>query len=425
MSKARNRLGIMMGIILVAVATFAGGQQDKSVSDNAETIVLTYALWDQNQARNLRVIADEFETENPEIEIEIEVNGWGDYWTALEAAATGGDLPDVFWMHSNEIFRYASNGMLLDLTGRIEESSDVSLSNFPEGLVSIYNHEGNQYAVPKDYDTIGLWYNKTMFDAAGISYPDETWTWNDLYTAAKELTKEDGSQYGILTPLHNQEGYYNFIYQNGGTVITEDKYSGYDDPKTIEAMKFYISFVKEGLSPLEFGDQERAMWLQNGKCAMGFFGSWNLTGFTSNEYMRENFDVAVLPMTNNGGKATIFNGLGHAIGYNCKHPEAAWKFVEYLSSREGQLRQAELGIAISAYNGTSGAWVKSNDTYDIGVFIDMVDYAQIRPYSETTALWEDRAYEELMPAFFDDDKSVEQACKDAATMMNKVLSDER
>ncbi|MCC9850777.1 extracellular solute-binding protein, partial [Streptococcus agalactiae] len=105
----------------------------------------------------------------------------------------------------------------------------------------IYNIKGEQYAIPKDYDTIGLWYNKKMFDAAGVSYPDETWDWNKLKEAAKKLTKPDGSQYGFLAPLHNQEGYYNFVYQNGGTIITKDKKSGYDDPKTVEALKYYLS----------------------------------------------------------------------------------------------------------------------------------------------------------------------------------------
>lgn len=398
-------------------------QASEEQAASEEEATLRFAIWDSNQESGLRQIADEFEAENPGIKINIQVNGWSDYWTALEAGATGGSLPDVFWMHSNEIYRYASNEMLLNLNDLIESSDVVEMDKFPEGLTSIYNHEGNQYAIPKDYDTIGLWYNKTMFDEAGISYPDDTWTWDDLYEAAQALTKDDGSQYGILTALHNQEGYYNFVYQNGGTIITDDKVSGYDDPKTIEALEYYVRFVEEGLSPQEFGDAERANHLQNGFAAMGFFGSWNLTGFSENEYMAENFDVAVLPAANDGGRASIFNGLGNAIAHNTEHPEAAWKWVEYLSSQEGQTRQAELGVAISAYEGAADAWINSNDTYNIGVFIEMVDYAQIRPYSNTTAVWEDRAYEELRGAFTGD-KTVEEAAKDAAAIMNESLSQE-
>lgn len=422
-------ISLLVAMVLV-VATFSGCASTKSSKGDSSAsssgpVTITYALWDSNQQKGLETMAQEFEAKNPNIKIKFQVVGWSNYWTMLDAAATGGSLPDVFWMHSNEIYKYASNGMLYDLTKLISSSKSVSMKDFPKGLVDIYNFKGKQYAVPKDYDTIGLWYNKTMFDKAGLKYPDETWTWDTLYNAAKKLTSN--GVYGFLAPLHNQEGYYNFVYQNGGTIIKNEngkKTSGYDDPKTVEAMKFYLSFVKDGLSPKVYGDAERAQDMENGLCAMGLFGSWNLSGFTSNDYMKKNFDVAVLPSSNSGKRASIFNGLGNAISHNTKHPKEAWKWVEYLGSKEGQTRQAQLGVAISAYNGTSDAWVDSNKTFHTKCFIDMVKYAQIRPYSNTTATWEDKAYEQLKGAFTGE-KTVDKACSDAAKIMNDSLSTEK
>ncbi len=386
----------------------------------AENVTLNFAIWDSGQEKGLRTIADNFEAANPCIKIKINVTGWADYWTMLEAGATGGSLPDVFWMHSNEIYHYGANGMLLDLTDRISKSDKFKLSDYPDGLTKIYNINSKQYAVPKDYDTIGLWYNKTMFDKAGLKYPDETWTWDTLYSAAKKLTKN--GVYGILTPLHNQEGFYNFIYQNNGKIISDDKKkSGYDDPATIEAMEYYTKFVKEKLSPQIFGDQERAEAMQNGLCAMGFFGSWNLSGFTSNEYMAKNFDVSVLPQGKT--RASIFNGLGNAISATTKHPEEAWKFVEYLSTKEAQEEQAKLGVAISAYNGAADLWVSSNKTFHVKSFIDMVKYAVIRPYSNKTTVWEDKAYETLKPCFTGN-QTVKEACQNTAKQMNEALAAE-
>ena len=434
----RRFIPLLLSLLLLSLSLAACGgnsrktaagstnKEEKTKTEASNTaksggdVTLTYAIWDSNQEKGLRTMADEFEKANPGIKINIQVTGWSDYWTMLEAGATGGSLPDVFWMHSNEIYRYASNGMLLDLTDKISSSDKVDLSKFPEGLVKIYNFNNKQYAVPKDFDTIGLWYNKTMFDKAGLKYPDESWTWDDLYNAAKKLTKD--GKYGVLTPLHNQEGYYNFVYQNGGTIITDDKKSGYDDPKTIEAMKYYVKFIRDGLSPQVYGDSERAEAMQNGVAAMGFFGSWNLTGFTENEYMAKNFDVAVLPKKEK--QASIYNGLGNAIAANTKHPEEAWKFVEYLGSKEGQERQAELGVAISAYEGAADKWISSNKTFNIKAFVDMVKYGVIRPYSNTTATWEDKAYEALKPAFTGD-ISVEEACKNAAKVMNESLAEEK
>ena len=71
-------------------------------------------------------------------------------------------------------------------------------------ITELYTYDGSYYEIPKDYDTIALWYNKTMFDAAGLSYPDATWTWDDLYNAAVKLTKKDGSQYGFCMNPSNR-----------------------------------------------------------------------------------------------------------------------------------------------------------------------------------------------------------------------------
>ncbi|MGT2675564.1 sugar ABC transporter substrate-binding protein [Streptococcus rupicaprae] len=420
-----KKLGLTVGLVASVVALAACGSKNTETSepaDSSKETKISYAIWDSGQEPGLRKIADKFEEANPNIKVDIQVVSWDAYWTMLEAGATGGSLPDTFWMHSNEIYRYGSNEMLLDLDDYLKESKLVDLNKYPEGLNEIYNINGNQYAIPKDYDTIGLWYNKTMFDEAGVAYPDETWDWKTLKETAKKLTKPDGSQYGFLAPLINQEGYYNFIYQNGGTIITDDKVSGYNDPKTIEALEFYTSFVSEGLSPKVTEDKKRAEAVQNGQVAMALFGSWNLASFTENDYIRENFDVAVLPKGKE--QSTIFNGLGHAIAANTKHPEASWKWVEFLSSKEGQEMQAELGVAISAYEGAADTWVNSNEHFAIKHFIDMVDYAQIRPYSNATSKWEDKAYELYKPAYLGEEK-VADAAEKIAKMMNEELATEK
>lgn len=406
-----------------ATTTATAAPAAESASPSSEGITISYAVWDANQANLIQQLADSFEAETG-IHVDIQVNGWGDYWTALEAAATGGSLPDTFWMHSNNIYYYASNDQLLDLTSYIDSSEAIDLANYPEGLNKIYNLNGKQYAIPKDYDTIGLWYNKTMFDAAGVTYPDDTWTWDDLKAAAVKLTKTDGSQYGILAPLHNQEGYYNFVYQNGGTIVTSDRKSGYDDPKTIEAMKFYFDLVREGLSPAITDDAARAEAFQNGLVAMAFFGSWNLSGFAANDYIVKNCDVAVLPKSNNGGQATIFNGLGNAIAANTKHPDESWKWIEYLSNEAGQKKQAELGIAISAYNGTAEAWASAYPQFNVKSYMDMISYAVIRPYTNQTSVWEDKAYE-LLTDVYNNGGDIDAACKSVAAMMNDAIAQEQ
>ena len=139
----------------------------------------------------------------------------------------------------------------MDITDKIKDSKDVDLNNFPKGLVDATVQDGKTYGLPKDYDTIGLWYNKALFDEAKIAYPDATWDWNKLQEVSKQLTNTSTGVYGFAAPADAQQGYYNFIYQNGGNVISEDKKkSGFDSAATKEAIQFDVDFsLKDKSSP--------------------------------------------------------------------------------------------------------------------------------------------------------------------------------
>ena len=97
------------------------------------------------------------------------------------------------------------------------------MNNYYADIVDLYTQDdGTHYAIPKDYDTVALWYNKDMFDAAGVEYPTNDWTWEDLYEAGKALTKDGKYGMAMDTDL-NQEGYYNIVYSYGGYIINDDK----------------------------------------------------------------------------------------------------------------------------------------------------------------------------------------------------------
>ena len=387
---------------------------------------LSVTIWDEGQRPGLQQIVDEWSAQSG-VKATIQVVDWNNYWTLLEAGATGGELPDVFWMHSNVAQKYMENDLLLDLTDKIAASDTIDLSNYYEGIVKLYQSEGKQYAVPKDIDTIALWYNKTIFDEMGVAYPDDTWTWQDFKEAAKKLTNDDHWGYAIA-PGNNQEGYYNTIYSMGGYVISDDKKkSGMDDPKSIEAVKLFTDMIAEGSCPDLATVSETAPneLLCAGKVAMSINGSWMLAGYRDNEYAAANCDVAVLPYTNTpDDRVSIYNGLGWAAAANGKNIDAAWSLIEYLGSKEAQLKQAELGVTMSAYMGTSDAWVNSVPAFDLNGHMKMLDAKLVfRPYSRDTTVWEDMMIEKLQDAWTGE-KSVEDVCKDIAAEMNEDLAEE-
>ena len=142
---------------LAACSGSAGGNSDSADSGNNSN-TLSVSIWDNNQLPGLKTIMDDF-TKETGIAVEIQVVPWDQYWTLLEAGAQGGTLPDVFWMHSTYCQRFMRNDMLLDLTDRIAQSDKIDPNNYYQDILGLYQYNDKTYAIPKDYDTIALWYN--------------------------------------------------------------------------------------------------------------------------------------------------------------------------------------------------------------------------------------------------------------------------
>ena len=427
----------LIAILLSAVTALSmigcgGSDAPAAEGDGAESLggsvegELSIAIWDEGQRPGLQKIVDEW-SEQSGIKATIQVVDWNNYWTLLEAGATGGELPDVFWMHSNVAQKYMENDLLLDLTDKIAASDEIDMSNYYEGIVNLYQSDGKQYAIPKDIDTIALWYNKTIFDEMGVAYPDDTWTWDDFADAAAKLTNDEHWGFA-LAPGNNQEGYYNTIYSMGGYVISDDKKtSGMDDPNSIKAVKLFTDMIAAGSCPdlATVSETDPNELLCAGKTAMAINGSWMLAGYRDNEYAAANCDIAVLPYTNTpDDRVSIYNGLGWAAAANGKNTDAAWSLIEYLGSKEGQTKQAENGVTMSAYIGTSDAWVNSVDFFNLQAYMDMLDATLVfRPYSRDTTVWEDMMIEKLQDAWTGD-VPVDEVCKNIADEMNAALAEE-
>ena len=404
----------------------SGNDTQESSGDVDSDAVLSVSIWDTYQEPGIKKILDSF-TDKTGIETELSVITWSEYWTILEAGAQGGDLPDVFWMHSNESQRYMENDMLLNLSEQIEASEEIKPENYPADILELYKMEDDTYAVPKDIDTIAVWYNKAMFDEAGVPYPTADWTWEEMGEIAKKLTNKDKNQYGIAVRNDgNQEGYYNMVYANDGCVVNDDKTaSGWDDPKTIEAMEVFESWIQAGVMPsLEtMSENDPPTLFQSGTAAMVIQGSWMLSAYKDNEYTVENADIVELPVNSKTGRrVSVYNGLGWAASANTEYPEESWKLIEYLGSKEGQTMQAELGVTMSAYKGTSDAWVNSAD-FNLEAYMNMMDDMVIRPYSRSTVTWENED-SEILKGVYSGEITMEEACKQMAKQMNDKLAEE-
>ncbi len=407
-----------------ATSTPAETSGNSGGSSDAKNVSLRYAIWDKNQEPAMQKIVAKFKETHPNIDVKVEVTPWDQYWQKLETAASASTLPDLFWLNAANFDLYASNDMLMPIKGKIT-AEGIDMSVYPKSLVDLYSYKGEPYGFPKDFDTIGLWYNKKLFDAANVPYPDNTWDWEKLHTVAKKLTDSSKGIYGIAAQMANQEGFYNTIFQNGGFIISGDKKKlGYDQPEAIDGLKFWTSLIEDGSSPTQaqMTDTEPNALFESGKVAMIYAGSWMQVEYAANEYTKDKVDVA--PMPQGKKRATVIHGLGNVVAKNTKYPDQAWEFLKFLGSKEAADIQANSGTVIPAYNGTQDPWVQSNPNFHLQVFIDELKYSMPYPVSLNTRKWQQLETDYFTKAWAGQ-MSIEDAAKAVTEQGDKILAAEK
>ena len=454
--KGKKYLSLLLALVIVLTLAACGGSpaqpanNDAAVSDNSEnaaapaesgykTDTLVVNIWDNNQRAGLQQIADEWSAKSG-VKVNVEVITWNEYWTLLEAGASGGTLPDVFWMHINEAEKYMGADIPLNLDSYIAADPNTDLSNYYDGIVEIYSYNGSQYALPKDHDTIALLYNKAIFDKYGIAYPTNDWTWDDYAATAKAIA-EAGAADGVYGTAMNtndgQDGWYNLIYGFGGKLISDDKKtSGMDDENTIAAM----TWLADNLFPYMpeqalMSTSDPDVLFQSNLVGMMLQGSWMAGAFYQfQQGSGAEYAWAEIPYYDANGNGTceqeervsLYNGLGWAAAANTKDPQAAYDLIAAFCSEEGQTKQAELGVTMAAYKGCSDAFVNSFEGMDLTPFLAVEENGTLilHPYSKYTTRWEGMFTTDLIPGW-QNPASMADVCRDVAAKMNDILAQEQ
>ena len=399
---------------------------------------LNVNIWDANQQEGLQKIADKW-SEKSGVNVKIEVVNWDNYWTLLSAGARGGEMPDVFWTHSNTVQMYMENDLLLDLTGYVQKDG-VDMSKYYPGIVELYTRsDGNIYALPKDHDTIALLYNKAIFDQYGVAYPTDDWTWEDMYNAAKAITEgSNGSVYGMaMNTSNNQDGWYNLVYDFGGEVITADhKGTTIASEGGKAGMEMVRRLLSVGAPQSVVAETGTDSLFQSAKTAMITQGSWMINAFYTAEHHAD-YAWALLPYADlngngacdDGERYSAYNGLGWAASARTEHPDECASLIEYFCSEEGQLLQAEYGVTMAGMVGVSEAFADAFPGMDVSAFTKAEDYNLFfRPYTRNTVAWEDPIQQ--AGAFLDawqnpnDAALMAQACDNAQMIIEEAIADE-
>lgn len=392
--------------------------QDKQET-TAGRVELKMVFWDSNQEPGLIAMAEGFTKQNPNISVSVETTPFSEYWMKLQAAAQGNSLPDIIVMHPDQVENFAQGGILMELSD-ILDGEIANRNNFPDYVVEDFQVDGKYYGIPKDIGTLGLFYNKDLFDAAGMPYPDSTWTWEELTMAAEKLTDKEKGIYGLNAANDGLGFYWNLVWQNGSDVWDEEKnLCTFDAPATVEAMKYAVSFVEKGCSPTpaDFANLSPDEYFESGKTAMHFAGSWMLTEYQNIEGL--NFDVAELPKGKE--RAAICSGMAFSVAANTAYPEEAKKLIEYLGSEEAQTIEAESGVAIPAFSGTQTPWVDQFKDINASAFVKVEEYGHTSTGLENSASEAPAILNEYMTKVFSLELPVEEGMKIITEKINATV----
>ncbi len=282
-----------------------------------------------------------FKEANPNVTIVYEPAPWNEYWTKIQTQAASGTVYDVYAMSVAYGWDYANKGISLDLQPYIEAEINTD-DYFMEMELSCHRYpdmqNGDLYAFPIRWVGANLFYNKDIFDEVGQAYPDETWTYDDMLNAAKNLTLKEGDtfkRWGMAAPS-GHEAVDSLIKANGGAVLSPDyRTCLLNEPIAIESIQWCVdSILTHAVAPTPAAAQGFAEGtFASQVVAMTINGSYMMNDWSEAEF---NWDVAYVPLGSTG--RVMYAGPDSISIYKgTKARDAAWALVKHWVSEEQQM----------------------------------------------------------------------------------------
>lgn len=382
---------------------------------------ITYVSWDGGVGLELtRQIADAFEAENPDIEVEFIAASEG-YDIKVQTMTLSGEAPDVVLCWNTP--QFVESGLLMDLTDLIEEEQ-IDLDAFYAPSIGQATYKGRIYGLPKDATTRMIYYNKKLFDEAGVPYPQDGWTWADFEETVKKLTKGEGveAQYGFYVPAgftYQMQGY---LWANGGDIVSPDgsKASGYvNAPQAVETMEFFKRLYAIS-AQAAIGDRitnPGETEFISGKIAMMDNGSW-----PTESLLQEGipYGLVNIPVPNAADQPKpVWHGSFFGIGAKSKNKEAAWKLIKYFAN-EGQATFAKWGIPSRKATTVE----VEMDKGPLAPFLASMDIPTVVPcFTRSPKYWEaDAEFGKAMQQILLESADPQTALDEAAKQMDKILA---
>lgn len=367
---------VMLVASLVFVSLFASVVLAQPVTIN----FLNFSSSGETVAPHLEKMRQVFEEQNPDIKVNVETVGYGDYFVRLMTSVVGGTAPDAFELNYENFASYANKGVLLDLQPLMEKSGvDTTVIN-PNALEA-FVAQGKQYGLPFSFSNVVVFYNKELFDKAGAEYPTNDWTWDDQLEAAKKITALGPNIFGLYQPIQYWE-FYKIVRQNNGSLLNEDMNAfTINAPQNVETLQYMVDRVlKHNVVPTTAQMSGMGDWdmFKAGRIGMVVTGIWAFPDFIRDCDFA--WDIAVEP--GNVAKATHFFSNGLAISKNSPKAEAAFEWISFLSgSKEVAQIRVDAGWELPAvtYPDVLASYVENTPPASRNIVFDSLAYLVTPP----------------------------------------------
>ncbi len=428
----KKGLSIMMLLILCmsmvacgnnAVSVNQETEENEVVETNEvevedEVVEISYCNFNASGGNEevLQAMYEEFHKVYPNIIVNIETVAYDDYFTLMQTRVVGGTAPDCFELNIENFASYASKGILADLSG-------ADTSKFNETALEAFVVNGTQYGLPGNFSNVILIYNKDLFDQAGVSYPDESTTWDEIEVAGEAIRSLGDDVYGIYAPLTYNE-FFKVAAQYGGSLLNEDKTEfTINSEENIRAAQMMVDRVlTTNIQPTteQMGGMGDWDLFESGRLGMIPTGIWAFNTFT--EACDFNWDICVEP----GGtqKATHFFSNALVVNEESQKKEAATTWITWLSSSdEAAEARIAAGWDLPAINNDAilSAYLEITPPENRQAVFDSLDYLVVPPIIEDYSMMADIITDKISLAA-SGNLSVEDALNQAQEECESLIS---
>lgn len=367
-----------------------------------------------------------FKVKRPDITVQLRhIPAQDEYRRQLATTFSAGEPPDVMFLNYRRFASFAAQGGLEPLGPYLEQSEVISAEEFYPETIDSFQLAGELWCIPQNVSSLVVYYNRALFDEAGVPYPPNDWTREEFLDAARALTRDldgDGAtdQYGVgieasifrLAP---------FIWQDGGDIVDDPEAPTrltLDSPEALATFQWFVDLqVKEKVVPDAVaeeveGSEDRFL---NGRLAMYFNSRRGVPTYrtiTSFEW-----DVAPLPRGKESA-ATILHSDGYCMANATGNKDAAWAFIEFANSLEGQTLVAQSGRTVPSLKAAAESPAFLDPTKpptNSRVFLDTLPQMRRVPIMTGWVSIEETAGQEIERAFYGN-ATVEEAARAAQEM---------